>query len=75
MMTTVIVAFILGLSQNFAIKTNNTLLIHPIETMIHKVQRISENPVKAAHQEEDQAMKDEENKQRVSEEDRKKEKQ
>jgi len=66
MLTTVIVIFILGLSQNFATKTNNTLLIHPIETMIHKVQRISENPVKAAHQDEDQAMSKEENKLIVS---------
>jgi hypothetical protein len=74
LLTTVIVIFILGLSQNFATKTNNTLLIHPIETMILKVQRISENPVKAAHQDEDQAMKEEENKLIVSQEELKKEK-
>lgn len=36
--------------------TNNVLLIHPIEVMVKKVQRISQNPVRAAHQEEDEQM-------------------
>jgi len=33
-------------------QTNNNLVINPIESMINKVKRIAENPLKAAQQEE-----------------------
>lgn len=54
--TTMIVCAVL-LTANLALTfTNNVLLIRPVEIMVKKVQRISKNPVKAAHQEEDDLM-------------------
>lgn len=59
-MTTVVVYLILVISLRITNKTNKSLLVDPIETMIKKVQNISKNPVRAAHQEEDEQFTKEE---------------
>lgn len=55
-LTTVVVCGVLMLSTNFTTKTNNVLLINPIESMIKKVQNISKNPVRASHEEEEHQL-------------------
>lgn len=40
-------------------RATNILLIHPIEQMIRRVERISENPLKAAQEEEERMILEE----------------
>lgn len=40
-------------------KITNDLLIHPIEQMMTRVERISENPLKAAQEEEERLVYEE----------------
>lgn len=49
---TLIVCAVLGFGSMILNKTTNDLVIDPIEAMISKVKRISENPLKAAQEDE-----------------------
>jgi hypothetical protein len=55
-LTTVVVCCVLMISTNYTTKTNNTLLVNPIESMIKKVDNISKNPVRASHEEEENQL-------------------
>lgn len=55
-LTTLLVCSILYTASTCLTNTNDHLLIHPIEIMIKKIKRISQNPVRAAHQEEDEQL-------------------
>lgn len=52
--TTFIVCLILGFGSLILSKITLDLVITPIETMMDKVKRISENPLKAAAEEENE---------------------
>jgi hypothetical protein len=53
--TSMICLFLVGAAAIFS-KTTNDLVIAPIEDMITKVNDIAENPLKAAHAEEERAL-------------------
>lgn len=52
--TTLLVCIILTFGSLQLSKQTNELLISPIESMIHKVNRIAQNPVKAAQEDENE---------------------
>jgi hypothetical protein len=54
--TTLIVSVVLGTATLVFNKITSDLVIIPIETMISKVNKISENPLKAAQEEENEAL-------------------
>ena len=56
---TLFVCVVLATSAIIFTQTTNTLVINPIEDMIAKVNRISENPLLAAQEEENEALTNE----------------
>ena len=54
--TTFFVCFVLAAAALLFTSTTNNLVINPIEEMITKVNRISENPLLAAQEEENEAL-------------------
>lgn len=53
---TLYICCVLGLSVYGLSKITNTLLINPIEQMVYRVQRITENPLKAAQESEERDL-------------------
>lgn len=54
--TTLFVCFVLAAAAVSFTQTTNNLVINPIEEMVAKVNRISENPLLAAQEEENEAL-------------------
>lgn len=54
--TTFFVCFVLATAAILFSSTTNSLVINPIEEMVTKVNRISENPLLAAQEEENEAL-------------------
>jgi len=54
--TTFLVCIVLASGAMILTKITSDLVITPIENMITKVRRIAENPLKAAHAEEDEQL-------------------
>lgn len=54
--TTLFVCFVLASAAILFTSTTNNLVINPIEEMVTKVNRISENPLLAAQEEENEAL-------------------
>ena len=54
--TTFLVCVVLASGAMILTRITSDLVITPIENMITKVRRISENPLKAAHEEENEAL-------------------
>jgi hypothetical protein len=50
------ICFVLGVSTMLFSKLTTDLVVSPIENMIKKVQAITENPLKAAHDEEENLL-------------------
>ena len=55
-LTTFMICFVLGLSTMLFSKLTTDLVVTPIENMIKKVEAITSDPLKAAHDEEENLL-------------------
>jgi hypothetical protein len=59
MITTFMICFVLGAGTMFFSKLTTDLVVLPIENMIKKVEAITKDPLKAAHDEEERLLLEE----------------